>query len=114
METTAEGKAISTVSGHIDLRISLKLEGEIVRYYLSLSPPGVPGVIEGVDVDTSYFTGNFAPRVSLQAAILSQHGQYFPLLVPAPVFIFIAHLLYIIMDAHDPAVNKLWMPTTQL
>ena len=32
--------------------------------------PGVPGIIHGVDVDTSYFTGNFAPRFSMQAACL--------------------------------------------
>ncbi|XP_071525568.1 allantoicase-like isoform X2 [Panulirus ornatus] len=36
---------------------------------------GVPGVIEGVDVDTSYFTGNFAPRVSLQATVLSEQDE---------------------------------------
>uniref|UniRef100_A0A4W3HGJ9 Allantoate amidinohydrolase n=1 Tax=Callorhinchus milii TaxID=7868 RepID=A0A4W3HGJ9_CALMI len=31
---------------------------------------GVPGVIHGFDVDTSYFTGNYAPRISIQAACL--------------------------------------------
>ncbi|XP_032877547.1 probable allantoicase [Amblyraja radiata] len=31
---------------------------------------GVPGVIHGIDVDTSYFTGNYAPRMSIQAACL--------------------------------------------
>ncbi|XP_052803532.1 allantoicase-like [Mya arenaria] len=31
---------------------------------------GVPGEIEGLDIDTSYFTGNFAPRCSVQAAWL--------------------------------------------
>ncbi|XP_060566892.1 allantoicase-like [Ruditapes philippinarum] len=31
---------------------------------------GVAGVISGVDVDTSYFTGNYAPRCSIQAACL--------------------------------------------
>ncbi|XP_078255343.1 allantoicase [Rhinoraja longicauda] len=31
---------------------------------------GVPGVIHGIDVDTSYFTGNYAPRTSIQAACL--------------------------------------------
>ncbi|XP_006626459.1 allantoicase isoform X2 [Lepisosteus oculatus] len=33
---------------------------------------GVPGVINGFDVDTSYFTGNYAPSISIQAACLSQ------------------------------------------
>ncbi|KAK3877870.1 hypothetical protein Pcinc_017454 [Petrolisthes cinctipes] len=32
---------------------------------------GMPGTIAGVDVDTSYFTGNYAPRVSIQAATLA-------------------------------------------
>lgn len=31
---------------------------------------GVPGLIFGFDVDTSYFTGNYAPHVSIQAACL--------------------------------------------
>ena len=33
---------------------------------------GAGGVIHGVDIDTSYFTGNFAPRVSIQAAALDE------------------------------------------
>lgn len=33
---------------------------------------GVPGVISGIDVDTSYFTGNYSPQVSIQAAVLSK------------------------------------------
>lgn len=36
---------------------------------------GVPGVIEGIDVDTSFFTGNFVPRISLQAAVLSSKEE---------------------------------------
>ncbi|MBN3281130.1 ALLC Allantoicase, partial [Polyodon spathula] len=35
---------------------------------------GVPGVIHGFDVDTSFFTGNYAPSISIQAACLSQDG----------------------------------------
>ncbi|XP_062857479.1 allantoicase isoform X2 [Trichomycterus rosablanca] len=31
---------------------------------------GVPGVIHGFDVDTSFFTGNYAPAISIQAACL--------------------------------------------
>ncbi|KAG8512402.1 putative allantoicase [Galemys pyrenaicus] len=31
---------------------------------------GIPGVIRGFDVDISYFTGDYAPRVSIQAANL--------------------------------------------
>lgn len=31
---------------------------------------GVPGVIHGFDVDTSFFTGNYAPSISIQAACL--------------------------------------------
>ncbi|MDX1515282.1 MAG: allantoicase [Woeseiaceae bacterium] len=30
---------------------------------------GVPGIIRGVDVDTSYFTGNFPPYVSLDVCV---------------------------------------------
>lgn len=29
---------------------------------------GIPGIIRGLLIDTSHFTGNFAPRVSVQAA----------------------------------------------
>ncbi|KAK8731582.1 hypothetical protein OTU49_007379, partial [Cherax quadricarinatus] len=32
---------------------------------------GVAGVVAGVDVDTSHFTGNYVPQVSLQAAVLT-------------------------------------------
>ncbi|XP_019641350.1 PREDICTED: allantoicase-like [Branchiostoma belcheri] len=38
---------------------------------------GVSGVISGVEVDTSFFTGNYAPRFSLQAACLPD-GTTFP------------------------------------
>lgn len=33
---------------------------------------GVPGIIYGVDVDTSYFTGDYAPRCSVQAVCLDK------------------------------------------
>ena len=29
---------------------------------------GLPGLVHGVVLDTSFFTGNFAPRASVQAA----------------------------------------------
>ncbi|GCC30625.1 allantoicase [Chiloscyllium punctatum] len=32
---------------------------------------GMPGIIHGFDVDTSYFTGNYAPRISIAAANLN-------------------------------------------
>ncbi|XP_066533758.1 allantoicase isoform X2 [Hoplias malabaricus] len=41
---------------------------------------GVPGVIHGFDVDTSYFTGNYAPSISIQAACLDDLS--FPSLTP--------------------------------
>ena len=31
---------------------------------------GAPGVIHGLDVDTSFFTGNYAPKVSIQATCM--------------------------------------------
>lgn len=31
---------------------------------------GIPGVIKGLDIDTSFFTGNYPPKVSVQAACL--------------------------------------------
>ena len=34
---------------------------------------GVPGVVHGVVVDTSYFTGNFPPHVSVEAAHVPDH-----------------------------------------
>ncbi len=30
---------------------------------------GVPGVLKGVDIDTSFFTGNFPPRASIEACV---------------------------------------------
>lgn len=33
---------------------------------------GLPGVIRGFDVDISYFTGGYAPRISIQAANLEE------------------------------------------
>jgi allantoicase len=33
---------------------------------------GVPGVLAGVDIDTSHFTGNFPPAASLQACLSSE------------------------------------------
>lgn len=33
---------------------------------------GIPGIIKGLDIDTSYFTGNYPPRVSVQAACLPE------------------------------------------
>ncbi|KAK7072847.1 hypothetical protein SK128_007825 [Halocaridina rubra] len=36
---------------------------------------GVPGVIEGIDADTSFFTGNYVPRISVQAAVLSPREE---------------------------------------
>ena len=42
---------------------------------------GVPGVIHGVDVDTSFFTGNYAPRCSIQAACLDTSNFLFKILL---------------------------------
>ncbi|KAK7792209.1 hypothetical protein R5R35_000491 [Gryllus longicercus] len=36
---------------------------------------GVPGIIKGVLIDTAYFTGNYAPKVSLQAAYLQPKDE---------------------------------------
>ena len=33
---------------------------------------GVPGVIHGVDIDTSFFTGNFPPQASIEACVSDQ------------------------------------------
>ncbi|KAM4771202.1 putative inactive allantoicase [Rhinophrynus dorsalis] len=33
---------------------------------------GIPGIIHGFEVDTRFFTGNFAPRISIQAVCLKQ------------------------------------------
>ena len=32
-------------------------------------PLGVPGVLKGVDIDTSFFTGNFPPQASIEACV---------------------------------------------
>ncbi|XP_068084773.1 allantoicase-like [Anabrus simplex] len=36
---------------------------------------GVPGVVRGIVIDTAFFTGNYAPRFSLQAACLSVEDE---------------------------------------
>jgi len=36
---------------------------------------GIPGSIHGFDVDTSFFIGNFPPRISIQAAILTPEQE---------------------------------------
>jgi len=38
-------------------------------------------VIHGVDVDTSYFTGNYVPKISIQAATLSEQGLEFGIII---------------------------------
>nr|XP_006817514.1 PREDICTED: allantoicase-like [Saccoglossus kowalevskii] len=37
---------------------------------------GIPGLIKGFDFDTSFFTGNYAPRVSVQAASLDESVKF--------------------------------------
>ncbi|XP_030577794.1 allantoicase isoform X2 [Archocentrus centrarchus] len=39
---------------------------------------GVPGLIYGLDVDTSFFTGNHSPYVSIQASCLDQVPPFTP------------------------------------
>ncbi|XP_069461112.1 probable inactive allantoicase isoform X3 [Ambystoma mexicanum] len=41
---------------------------------------GVPGIIHGFDVDTRFFTGNYAPRISIQAANLNKEEipEFYP------------------------------------
>lgn len=36
---------------------------------------GIPGIIQGVDSDTSWFTGNYIPKFSLQAAVLTPEEE---------------------------------------
>ena len=57
-------------SFHDDLILQDQASGERSQDQWSSGVSGVPGIIHGVDVDTSYFTGNFAPRFSMQAACL--------------------------------------------
>ena len=39
-----------------------------------------PGIMHGIVVNTSYFTGNYTPRVSIQAACLKSLPEGFQLL----------------------------------
>jgi len=45
---------------------------------------GIPGVIKGLDIDTSFFTGNYPPKVSVQAASLDKGNKVYltPTLFP--------------------------------
>lgn len=36
-----------------------------------------PATIEGILADTAYFTGNYAPRISVQAARISDEGNLY-------------------------------------
>nr|CAD7462819.1 unnamed protein product [Timema tahoe] len=36
---------------------------------------GVPGVVRGVHIDTAYFTGNYVPQISIQAAALKEEEK---------------------------------------
>lgn len=40
---------------------------------------GAPCIVKGVIIDTAYFTGNYAPRVSIQGVRLSDKGRYYQL-----------------------------------
>ena len=55
--------------------------------------PGAAGIIHGVDIDTSHFTGNYAPKVSIQAANIYQG-------IMAP-FLFVKFLFTIVDDDDD-------------
>jgi len=39
---------------------------------------GLPGIVHGVELDTSFFTGNFTPRASVQGACLSSSPALLP------------------------------------
>ena len=44
---------------------------------------GVPGIVHGVDIDTSYFTGNFPPQASIEACVSDEdvpNGGWFEVL----------------------------------
>ena len=44
---------------------------------------GVPGVVHGVNIDTSYFTGNFPPQASIEACVSDEDvpsGGWFEIL----------------------------------
>ena len=54
---------------------------------------GVPGVIHGFDVDTSHFTGNFPPQVSLEGCVSDQA-------VPAEGWVALVPVTDIAGDSH--------------
>lgn len=36
---------------------------------------GIGGTIQGIDVDTSHFIGNFPPKISIQAAVMPRERK---------------------------------------
>ena len=42
--------------------------GDMVTLFRCIIKLGLAGRVHGVELDTSYFTGNYAPRASVQAA----------------------------------------------
>ncbi len=65
---------------------------------------GVPGVLHGVDIDTSFFTGNFPPQASIEACVSDDD-------VPAGEWIEILGKTELRGDAHhyfDIENNSIW------
>ena len=58
--------SVSLISSHLSPSLLLSF------FLSSFGQLGICGVIYGVDVDTSYFTGNYAPRISIQAAYMPE------------------------------------------
>jgi allantoicase len=52
---------------------------------------GIPGTVHGVDIDTSHFTGNYAPAASVDGVLFAEGGEPGPgadwreLVVPTPL-----------------------------
>ena len=59
----------------------------LIKYYVVFS--GIPGCIHGFDVDTSYFVGNYPPKMSIQAAVLPlERNRFFKFMKWIPILPF--------------------------
>jgi len=49
-------------------RIAISLCACLWGFQRAIVQLGIPGVITGIEVNTAYFTGNYVPAISIQAA----------------------------------------------
>ena len=65
---------------------------------------GLPGTVQGIELDTSFFTGNFAPRASLQAIRHHSPTLCSPFLLPPSPNLISYPLIYLLPRLATPPI----------